>query len=318
MAQAPSPPRRVGEALSGATSLPRNLCARVVARVVAIARSPQSDPSPVLPRACPRVPTPATATRARRPADADPSPSPPHAGLTIEDTSGETSARLRARFAAAHGLDGVRFRPFGEALLDAEDRARDASRAAPPLARRDDAGWPDDAPAGDAAAGLLLGRLKSNKYSIPDDLGASDDDDDDANDDDDADLDLLDALPPGADPIDASPPRVTLRRARSMQTRDARRARARVACSSPARASTRWTTTRSCTRTARAWCGPPAASFARASPRPNPSDRHSGVVFPNETPPRIGTWTDRGSTGLDSCPTTRPTSPYCVSDTRRR
>ena len=225
MAQAPSPPRRVGEALSGATSLPRNLCARVVARVVAIARSPQSDPSPVLPRACPRVPTPATATRARRPADADPSPSPPHAGLTIEDTSGETSARLRARFAAAHGLDGVRFRPFGEALLDAEDRARDASRAAPPLARRDDAGWPDDAPAGDAAAGLLLGRLKSNKYSIPDDLGASDDDDDDANDDDDADLDLLDALPPGADPIDASPPRVTLRRARSMQTRDARRAR---------------------------------------------------------------------------------------------
>ena len=207
MAQAPSPPRRVGEALSGATSLPRNLCARVVARVVAIARSPQSDPSPVLPRACPRVPTPATATRARRPADADPSPSPPHAGLTIEDTSGETSARLRARFAAAHGLDGVRFRPFGEALLDAEDRAGDASRAAPPLARRDDAGWPDDAPAGDAAAGLLLGRLKSNKYSIPDDLGASDDDDDDANDDDDADLDLLDALPPGADPIDASPAR---------------------------------------------------------------------------------------------------------------
>ena len=76
MAQAPSPPRRVGEALSGAIFLPRNLRARVVARVFAIARSPRSNPSPVPPRVCPRVPTPATTMCARRPADAD--PSPPH------------------------------------------------------------------------------------------------------------------------------------------------------------------------------------------------------------------------------------------------
>ena len=230
---------------------------------------------------------------------------------------GETSARLRARFAAAHGLDGVRFRPFGEALLDAEDPARDASRAAPPLARRDDAGWPDDAPAGDAAAGLLLGRLKST--STPSRTTSARRRRRQRARTTTTDLDLLDALPPGADPIDASPPRVTLRKARSMQTRDARRAPPLALRALPRRArSTRWTTTRSCRRGRRAWCGPPAASFARASPRPNPSDRHSGVVFPNETPPRIGTWTDRGSTGLDSCPTTRPTSPYCVSDTRRR
>ena len=317
MAQAPSPPRRVGEALSGATSLPRNLCARVVARVVAIARSPQSDPSPVLPRACPRVPTPATATRARRPADADPSPSPPHAGLTIEDTSGETSARLRARFAAAHGLDGVRFRPFGEALLDAEDRARDASRAAP---RSRAATTPDGrttpppgTPPRDSSSVVSSPtstpsrrprrerrrrrRRERRRRRGPRPPGRC------------FPAPIRSTHPPRASPCEERDPcRPATRAARA----------ARVACSSPARASTRWTTTRSCTRTARAWCGPPAASFARASPRPNPSDRHSGVVFPNETPPRIGTWTDRGSTGLDSCPTTRPTSPYCVSDTRRR
>ena len=315
MAQAPSPPRRVGEALSGATSLPRNLCARVVARV-AIARSPQSDPSPVLPRACPRVPTPATATRARRPADADPSPSPPHAGLTIEDTSGETSARLRARFAAAHGLDGVRFRPFGEALLDAEDRARDASRAAPRsraprrrrmAGRRPRRGRRRGTPPRSSQVQQVLHpgrprrerrrrrrrerrRTSTSWTRFPR-------------------APIRSTRPPARHPAkERDPCRPATRAARA----------ARVACSSPGARLDAVDHDEELYADARAWCGPPAASFARASPRPNPSDRHSGVVFPNETPPRIGTWTDRGSTGLDSCPTTRPTSPYCVSDTRRR
>ena len=256
--------------------LPRNLCARVVARVVAIARSPRSDPSPVLPRACPRVPTPATATRARRPADADPSPSPPHAGLTIEDTSGETSARLRARFAAAHGLDGVRFRPSASAprrggprprpLRDAP-RSRAATtpdgRTTPRRGRRRGLSSVVSSPTSTPSR-TTSARATTTTTTTPPRTST------------------LDALPPGADPIDASP-RASPSAARDPCRPATRAARAvLVAFSSPARASTRWTTTRRYTRTAVAWCGPPAASFARASRRPNPSDRHSGVVSPNE------------------------------------
>ena len=172
----------------------------ISARASSRASSRSRDPrGPTRLRPSSRVPTECPRPRRRRaraaPRTLTPPLPAPHAGRAHRGHEwGDVPARLRARFAAAHGLDGVRFRPFGEALLDAEDRAGTPRAPAPPLARRDDAGWPDDAPAGDAAAGLLLGRLKSNKYSIPDDLGASDDGDDDANA---SDLDLLDALPRG-------------------------------------------------------------------------------------------------------------------------
>ena len=86
--------------------------------------------------------------------------------------------------AAAHGLDAVAFRPYGEALLAEEALA--SGGGAPGDARE---------PSPNAAAGLLLGRSQSNKYA-----GFDSEDDDVADSEGEGDDDLLQGLPAGIDP----------------------------------------------------------------------------------------------------------------------
>ena len=133
------------------------------------------DPAPLLPTKPPPTRRPAISRRAYPPHRTAvslrphrsltpariPSLIPPSPGLTIEDHSGgRVDFPFGARTTASGGLAGWPFRAFGEALLEAEDApARAAIVAQTSLPTP-----------GDQAAGLLLGRMQSNKFSIPDDL----------------------------------------------------------------------------------------------------------------------------------------------------
>ena len=165
---APSPAWRLRRPLRGAWARRSRVAGRARA---ARAR----DPAPLLPTKPPPTRRPAISRRAYPPHRTAvslrphrsltpariPSLIPPSPGLTIEDHSGgRVDFPFGARTTASGGLAGWPFRAFGEALLEAEDApARAAIVAQTSLPTP-----------GDQAAGLLLGRMQSNKFSIPDDL----------------------------------------------------------------------------------------------------------------------------------------------------